>query len=133
MGELHSHAGVEAARPQQFLLTKTMPELHFSLSHIALSRLSPDTLLTGEVRGRGVRTVESLPWKAARRPLKLGEGLGRLDYERVAAKVALHNVPDGWCEADECACRGCANEYLSWAEYECWKKYAPEFNVTREG
>jgi hypothetical protein len=67
------------------------------------------------------------------RPFKISEALGPEDYERVAAKVALHNVPDRWCGGGECACMGCANQYLSWAEYECWRKYAPEFNVTREG
>ena len=25
----------------------------------------------------------------------------------------------------------CANLFLTWAEYECWRKYAPEFNQLR--
>lgn len=64
--------------------------------------------------------------------LRVGEALGPEDYPRVAAKIKDLNVPNYWCEAKgECACRGCANRLISWAEYECWKKYAPEFNKTR--
>lgn len=71
-------------------------------------------------------------------PLKIGEGLDEADYPAVKAKVdgilALGRVSPGqlarWCEANgkECACMGCANRHLTWAEFECWKKYGPEFN-----
>lgn len=60
--------------------------------------------------------------------LNITEALDASEYPRVAAKVAANNVRDYWCESTECACRGCANNFLTWAEYECWKKYAPEFN-----
>lgn len=68
---------------------------------------------------------------------KVSEALGEDDYPRVAEKIAKLGeikIPDRWCSGGECACMGCANRYLSWAEYECWRKYAPEFNrVTPRG
>jgi hypothetical protein len=64
--------------------------------------------------------------------LTITEGLDAADYPAVAAKVAAHGVRDRWCaaraEGRECACLGCANQHLTWAEYECWKKYDPAFN-----
>lgn len=42
---------------------------------------------------------------------------------RLAEKVKTLQVPDYWCVAmGECACGGCANRMLTWAEYECWHK-----------
>ena len=61
-------------------------------------------------------------------PLIIMDALGIDDYPRVAEKVRLQNVPDYWCDATECGCKGCANRFLTWAEYECWHKYGPEFN-----
>ncbi|WP_432263002.1 hypothetical protein [Cupriavidus sp. TMH.W2] len=64
--------------------------------------------------------------------LTVTEALDARDYPRVADKVATLGVRDHWCRAAadgrECACIGCANRHLTWAEYECWKKYAPQFN-----
>lgn len=28
----------------------------------------------------------------------------------------------------ECACMGCANRHLTWAEWECWRKYGQDVN-----
>lgn len=68
-------------------------------------------------------------WISEPKPVKLSESLGPEHYERIAQKMVDLNIPDRWCTAaGECACAGCANRKLSWAEYECWKKYNPEFN-----
>lgn len=58
--------------------------------------------------------------------MKNNTPLGPADYEWVAEKVKRHNVPNRWCEASECMCMGCANRHLTWAEFECWRKYTPE-------
>lgn len=67
-------------------------------------------------------------------PFLIGEGLNESDLPLVQAKVA-QLVSAGkatkqqlahWCEAKgECACMGCANRHLEWAEWECWRKYDP--------
>lgn len=69
--------------------------------------------------------------------LKIGEGLGESDLPAVQAKVAglvaSGKVTMGqlarWCEAKGvCGCMGCANRHLSWAEWECWRKYDSAIN-----
>lgn len=69
------------------------------------------------------------------KPIRISEGLGAEHYERIAKKIVDQGIPDRWCTAAyECACAGCANRKLSWAEYECWKKYNPEFNkISQKG
>lgn len=63
------------------------------------------------------------------KPVKMSEALGPEHFDRIAKKMADLKIPDRWCQASgECACMGCANRKLSWAEYECWKKYNPAFN-----
>lgn len=66
--------------------------------------------------------------------LNIGAGLTRDDYPRVAEKIKVLPQPLRWCDTTgECACMGCANMLMTWAEYECWRKYAPEFNRARLG
>lgn len=69
--------------------------------------------------------------------LKIGEALPESEFQRVEQKVAAllargvaASVFNNWCEKTVCInCFDCANQHLSWAEYECYRKYAPEFNV----
>lgn len=75
--------------------------------------------------------------------LKVGEALGVEEYPRVVDKIRKEEERRGhsltvhtltWFESKEgeaVAMPDCANMFLTWAEYECWKKYAPEFNKTR--
>jgi hypothetical protein len=74
--------------------------------------------------------------------IKITEGLDAADYPAVKAKIdgilasgqALPGHLAHWCEASgECACRGCANGFLTWAEYECWRKYDPACNRRTNG
>lgn len=51
--------------------------------------------------------------------LKISEALSEQDYPRVAEKIEKLGIPIRWCDSTECACMGCANQHLSWAEYEC--------------
>jgi hypothetical protein len=68
----------------------------------------------------------------AQRHFKISEGLDASHYPRVAEKAANGTSRyKHWCEADECMCMGCLNRVMTWAEYECWRKYAPEFNRPR--
>jgi hypothetical protein len=65
-------------------------------------------------------------------PLKISEALDASHYPRVAEKAANGTSRyKHWCDADECMCMGCLNKVMTWAEYECWRKYAPEFNKPR--
>lgn len=69
--------------------------------------------------------------------LKITESLDEADYPAVQSKVD-RLVASGevskqqlgrWCEAKgECACMGCANRHLTWAEWECWRKYGRDVN-----
>lgn len=68
----------------------------------------------------------------SRHPLRIGEALGPEHLERVAQKIKDKEF-SRWCYADECACMGCWNLEISWAEYECWRKYNPKFNKVRQG
>jgi hypothetical protein len=103
----------------------------------SLRRVDADSLLQGELpEPSDPRDPERLAYMAElanpSRPVILGQALGPEDYERVAEKVKTLKVPDYWCVAKgECACGGSANRLLSWAEFECWHKYGPEFNRTR--
>lgn len=56
-------------------------------------------------------------------PLKIGKALGPDQCAFIELTIAIFQIPDRWCSAQECACMGCANQHLSWAEYECWRKY----------
>lgn len=68
-------------------------------------------------------------------PIKIGESLGPEHYERIAKKVGDRHIGyPYWCSAEECACMGCMNRVMTWAEYECFKKYYPGYDkVTRVG
>jgi hypothetical protein len=62
----------------------------------------------------------------------MSEALGPEHYDRVAKK--LEGIDHGhlrWCSGGDCACMGCLNRKITWAEYECWRKYNPEFNKVR--
>lgn len=70
--------------------------------------------------------------------LGMAEGLDQADLPTVQAKIRAL-VSSGrvtlaqlatWCTAagSECACRGCPNRHLTWAEWECWRKYDPGVN-----
>jgi len=70
--------------------------------------------------------------------LKMDEAFGPENLPAIEAKIKSLGVPEAqlarWCEAKrECACMGCANKYLTWREYECWRKYSPQFNRLRRG
>ena len=68
--------------------------------------------------------------------MKISEGLDQSDYDSVKEKFDAYkekngNYPQLWChESGECACMGCANKSFTFAEWECWRKYNPEFNKT---
>jgi hypothetical protein len=70
--------------------------------------------------------------------LKLGDALGKADYPAVELKVTAL-IASGECTAADLARwiegKGegarqipCANNFLSWPEYECYRKYNPDFN-----
>jgi hypothetical protein len=69
--------------------------------------------------------------------MKISEGLDEADLPAVRAKVdqlvksgcvTIQQLAN-WCEAQgECACKGCANRHMSFAEWECWRKYDPDIN-----
>lgn len=67
------------------------------------------------------------------RPFKISAALGPEHYDNVARKMA--NIDPHhyrWCFGGECGCMGCLTRKISWAEYECWRKYNPEFNKVRK-
>lgn len=75
---------------------------------------------------------------ASQSELRIGEGLDQADLPAVqdkirglvdSGRVTLQQLAN-WCTASgsECACRGCANRYLTWPEWECWRKYDVEVN-----
>lgn len=70
--------------------------------------------------------------------LNWGEALGEDDYPCVELKV-MALIDSGQCTAVALAYwveeKGegarqipCANNFLTWAEYECYRKYNPELN-----
>jgi hypothetical protein len=69
--------------------------------------------------------------------LKIGEALPESEFQLVKQKVVAllakgvsASVFNNWCDKTVCInCFSCANQHLSWAEYECYRKYAPEFNA----
>ncbi|MHD0644860.1 hypothetical protein ACYPKM_04485 [Pseudomonas aeruginosa] len=98
----------------------------------SIVRVKPGDLLHGEMRAidddprarKTPKPVVSKPFS-----LVIKEGLGPEDYPRIAEKV--RNLQFVKCLFDglsKCSCSGCAKKYLSWAEYECWRKYDPAFN-----
>ncbi len=69
--------------------------------------------------------------------LKIGDALPESEFQLVKQKVVAllakgvsASVFNNWCEKTVCInCFSCANQHLTWAEYECYRKYAPEFNA----
>lgn len=65
---------------------------------------------------------------------RVSPALGAEHWPRINEKIMARDPQQRWlrfCRADECACMGCANLWLTWAEYECWRKYDPETNKIR--
>jgi hypothetical protein len=68
--------------------------------------------------------------------IKISKGLSKEDYPMVKFKFEEFKELYGFYPAagkgdangSECACMGCANRKFTWAEWECWRKYNPEFN-----
>jgi hypothetical protein len=66
--------------------------------------------------------------------LKIQAALGREAYPAIAEKVKKFNTPNYWYYPKPASPAGsppdegeptrrCANNYLTWAEFECWRKW----------
>lgn len=101
---------------------------NFSEAIKGLVRVDPDSILIGENFGtpNQIRQpVNSFCPSSPARHFKISEALGPESYAMVAEKVLRLKVPNYWCASGDCACMGCANQFLNWAEFECWRKYGP--------
>lgn len=81
-------------------------------------------------------TVHDVPVKnpLASNGFRISPAMGAEHWPRINEKIMARDPGQRWlrfCRADECACMGCANLWLTWAEYECWRKYDPEANKIR--
>lgn len=81
-------------------------------------------------------TVYDVPVKnpLASNGFRVSPALGAEHWARINEKIMERDPRERWlrfCQAEECACMGCANLWLTWAEYECWRKYDPEANKVR--
>ena len=81
-------------------------------------------------------TIYDVPVKnpLASNGFRISPALSAEHWTRINEKIMARDPGQRWlrfCQADECACMGCANLWLTWAEYECWRKYDPEANKIR--
>lgn len=81
-------------------------------------------------------TVYDVPVKnpLASNGFRISPALGAEHWPRINEKIMARDPRQRWlrfCLASECACMGCANLWLTWAEYECWRKYDSETNKIR--
>lgn len=81
-------------------------------------------------------TIYDVPVKnpLASNGFRISPALGAEHWPSINEKIMARDPLQRWlrfCRADGCACMGCANLWLTWAEYECWRKYDPETNKIR--